>query len=240
MTSEPDSMSKPEAGGLPPTVAQAALPANSAEATNAMIHYYRAEMGRMNAWRARLDMTSNWAITVVAALLSVSLSTPAAHHGLPLFATLIVLLLLCVEARRYRFYDVYRMRIRQFERHYFGQLFGPETKGGVEPWLLMLAQDLRHPTFRITFERALRRRLRRNYIWMFLILLLAWVLKIASPDLQDGVALDPGRPLEMAISHAAIGPMPGWLVVTLVIAFYLGLAVASLKGKDRGGDEVHV
>ncbi|QQR36928.1 DUF2270 domain-containing protein [Devosia oryziradicis] len=225
---------------LPPPIATAALPSNSAEATNAMIHYYRAEMGRMNSWRGRLDLTSNWAITVVAALLSVSLSTPAAHHGLVLFAMLIVLLLLCVEARRYRFYDVYRMRVRQFERHYFGQLFGPETQGGVEPWLLMLAQDLRHPRFRITFQRALRRRLRRNYIWMFLILGLAWMLKIMSPDLQDGAALDPGRPIELAVAHAAIGPVPGWLVLGLVVLFFAALAVASLRGKDRGGDQVHV
>ena len=194
----------------------------------------------MNSWRGRLDLTSNWAITVVAALLSVSLSTPSAHHGLILFAMLIVLLLLCVEARRYRFYDVYRMRVRQFERHYFGQLFGPETQGGVEPWLLMLAQDLRHPRFRITFQRALRRRLRRNYIWMFLILGLAWVLKIMSPDLQQGAALDPGRPIEVAIAHAAIGPIPGLLVLGLVVVFFAALAVASLRGKDRGGDQVHV
>ncbi|HTH29469.1 MAG TPA: DUF2270 domain-containing protein [Sphingobium sp.] len=238
MSAAPTTGAMPDAAALP--IATAALPANSAEATNAMIHYYRAEMGRMSAWRSRLDMTSNWAITVMAALLSVSLSTPAAHHGLPLFAMLIVLLLLCVEARRYRFYDVYRMRVRQFERHYFGQLFGPETAGGVEPWLLMLAQDLRHPKFRITFQLALRRRLRRNYVWMFLILLFAWVLKIASPDLQEGVALDPGRPLDLAIAHAAIGPIPGWLVIVLVMVFYAGLAIASLKGKDRGGDQVHV
>jgi uncharacterized membrane protein len=228
----------PDALVLP--IATASLPSNSAEATNAMIHYYRAEMGRMNAWRGRIDLTSNWAITVVAALLSVSLSTPSAHHGLVLFAMVIVLLLLSVEARRYRFYDVYRMRVRQFERHYFGQLFGPETQGGVEPWLLMLAQDLRHPRFRITYNRALRRRLRRNYIWMFLILGFAWVVKIMSPDLQDGVALDPVRPIELAIAHAAIGPIPGWLVLPLIALFYAALAIASLRGKDRGGDEVHV
>ena len=117
-------------------------------------HYYRAEMARMTSWRDRLDLTSNWAITVTAALLSVSLSTPTAHHGVLLFAMLLVLLLLYVEARRYRFFDVYRMRVRQFERHYFGQLFGPGTGGGSEPWLAMLAKDLRHPMFRITFGLA--------------------------------------------------------------------------------------
>ncbi len=227
-----------EATPLP--IATASLPGTASEATTAMIHYYRAEMSRVNAWRARLDLTSNWAITVMAALLSVTLSTPAAHHGLSLFAMLIILLLLCVEARRYRFFDVYRMRVRQFERHYFGQLFGPETERGVEPWLLMLAQDLRHPRFRITFWRALQRRLRRNYIWMFLILLFAWVLKIASPDLQAGAAQDPSRPFDMVVAHAAIGPLPGWIVLGLVVLFYLGLAIAALRGRDRRTDEVHV
>jgi uncharacterized membrane protein len=223
-----------------PPVAQATLPSTSAEATNAMVHYYRAEMARMTSWRDRLDLTTNWAITVVAAIMSVSLSTPAAHHGLALFAMLIVVLLLYVEARRYRFYDVYRMRVRQFERHYFGQLYGASAEGGPEPWLTMLAQDLRHPRFRITFWRAAGRRLRRNYIWMFLILLCAWLLKIASPDLQSGAALDPERPLDLMIRHAAAGPLPGWLVLTIVAAFYAGLAYASLATRERGGDEVRV
>lgn len=220
--------------------AHAALPSNSAEATNAMVHYYRAEMGRMTSWRNRLDQTSNWAITVTAALLSVSLSTPMAHHGVLLFALLLVSLLLYVEARRYRFYDVYRMRVRQFERHYFGQLFGPAPEGGPEPWLGVLAQDLRHPAFRITLSLAVRRRLRRNYIWMFIILLFAWVLKISSPQLQEGVRLDPMRPIDLILANATLGPIPGWAVMILVAGFYLALIVTALRGSDRGGDEVHV
>jgi uncharacterized membrane protein len=41
-----------------------------------------------------------------------------------------------------------------------------------------LADDLRKSMFRMSQGQALARRLRRNYIWMFLILLLAWLLKI--------------------------------------------------------------
>lgn len=223
-----------------PPVALASLPVTSGEATNAMIHYYRAEMGRMNAWRSRLDLTTNWAITVVAAMLSVTLSTPTAHHGLVLFGMVIVGLLLGVEARRYRFFDVYRMRVRQFERHYFGQLFGPETRTGPEPWLLMLAQDLRHPKFRISFSRAMGRRLRRNYIWMFFILLFAWLLKIASPDLQSGVHLDPDRPIPVLIGQAALGPVPGWLVFFSVTVLYGGLLYVTFSSRERGGDQVRV
>ncbi|KKB78402.1 membrane protein [Devosia soli] len=221
-------------------VALATLPQSQAEATNAMIHYYRAEMGRMNYWRSRLDLTTNWAITVMAAMLSVTLSTPSAHHGLVLFAMVILMLLLGVEARRYRFFDVYRMRVRQFERHYFAQFFGPEPQAGAEPWLQMLAQDLKHPRFRITFWRAMGRRLRRNYIWMFLILLLAWLLKIASPDLQSGVHLDPVRPVATLVAQASTGPVPGWFMVGIVAVFYAVLLFVAYSSRERGGDEVRV
>ena len=67
----------------------------------------------MAGWRDRIDRTTNWAITVVAAMLSISLSTPSAHHGVLLFAMVLVLLLLVIEARRYRFFDVYRERVRR-------------------------------------------------------------------------------------------------------------------------------
>ncbi|WP_395819936.1 DUF2270 domain-containing protein [Devosia sp.] len=223
-----------------PPIALAVLPTTPSEATTAMVHYYRAEMARMCSWRDRLDLTSNWSITVVAALLSVSLSTPTAHHGVLMFAMLLVSLLLYVEARRYRFYDVYRMRVRQFERHYFGQLYGPDPEGGPEPWLVMLAQDLRHPKFRITLGLAIRRRLRRNYIWMYAILLAAWLLKISSPQLQDGVHLDTERPLETMLSGATLGLIPGWLVIGAVVAGYAVLVAAALRTADRGSDEVHV
>jgi uncharacterized membrane protein len=174
--------------------------------------------------------------------LSVSLSTPTAHHGVLVFAMLLVALLLYVEARRYRFYDVYRMRVRQFERHYFGRLFAGAEGAGQAPWLKALAEDLRHPHFRIDLGTAVMRRLRRNYAWMFAILLLAWVLKIASPKLQDGTTSDTGRPLMTIIDGAALGPLPGWVVVLVVLLFYGGMAYALLARRPKRGDEdeVHV
>jgi uncharacterized membrane protein len=81
-----------------------------------MAHYYRGELSRMVSWRDRIDRTSNWAITVVAAILSLSLSTPDSHHGILLFAMLVVSLLLWIEARRYRFFDVYRHRTGPYRR----------------------------------------------------------------------------------------------------------------------------
>jgi len=82
---------------LRPTITAPVFPSTSTEFINVMAHYHRAEIARLAGWRDRIDRTTNWAITVVAAMLSVSLSTPTAHHGV---------LLLVIEARRYRFFDV--------------------------------------------------------------------------------------------------------------------------------------
>lgn len=189
----------------------------------------------MAGWRDRLDRTTNWAITVVAAMLSVSLSTPNAHHGVLLFAMLLVLLLLWIEARRYRFFDVYRTRVRQFERYYFAQIFSPQPDFASD-WQFVLGEGLRSPKFLISHRAAFARRLRRNYIYMFLILLLAWVLKLSTPGLQDeGTGFDFVRSLREAITAAALGPLPGWFVIILVAAFIgILLAIAFLTDKDDG------
>jgi uncharacterized membrane protein len=220
------------------------LPSSHSETVTAMVHYYRAEIARMAGWRERIDQTSNWAITVVAALLSVSLSTPSSHHGVLLFAMVLVYLLLMIEARRYRFFDVYRYRVRQFERHYFAQIFSPVQDFSAN-WLQIVGQNLREPKFFISYADAHSRRLRRNYIWMFLILLLAWVLKISTPRLQDDRAsLTLVHSWSDVVLNARLGPIPGWAVVLGVAVFYLWLLVAarrSLDDKDEGGfGEVHV
>jgi uncharacterized membrane protein len=220
------------------------LPGTTAEFINSLAHFHRAEMGRMAGWRDRIDRTSNWAITVVAAMLSVSLSTPNAHHGVLLFAMLLIFLLVSIEARRYRFFDVYRARVRQLERHYFSQIFAPEEETSSD-WARLLAADLRKPRFLMSHAAAMSRRLRRNYIWMFFILLLAWVLKILTPKLQEeGVRSELVRSLGAMFEGAALGPLPGWLVIVLVGAFYLWLAYVTLRPYAPGGElahgEVHV
>lgn len=215
------------------------LPASTAERTNALVHYYRAEMGRMTSWRDRIDRTSNWAITVVAALLSVSLSTPDSHHGVLLFAMLLVSLLLAVEARRYRFFDVYRARVRLMERQYFAQVLAPPLQPD-PTWAQVLAADLRAPKFLISLSDAVTRRLRRNYIWMYLILLLAWLVKITSVKLQAASATDSRlQPVYRLLDNAALGPVAGGVVVIIIVALYLWLAYFTLRPSRRAGEMLH-
>src|SRR5918998_3203207 len=107
--------------GLVPVLEAPVFPGTPNEFVTALAHYHRAEIARMAGWRDRIDRTTNWSITVVAAMLSLSLSTPTAHHGVLIFAMLLIALLLMIEARRYRFFDVYRSRVRRLERNYFAQ-----------------------------------------------------------------------------------------------------------------------
>src|SRR5215210_6984331 len=123
-------------------IAAPVYPSTPSEFINVLAHFHRAEIARMAGWRDRIDRTTNWAITVVAAMLSVSLATPTAHHGVLLFAMLLVLLLLTIEARRYRFFDVYRGRVRRLERNYYAQILAP-TLEVEEGWARQLGEDLR-------------------------------------------------------------------------------------------------
>src|SRR5215218_10218990 len=161
---------------LRPMINPLVFPSTPSEFITIVAHYHRAEIARMAGWRDRIDRTTNWAITVVAAMLSLSLSTPTAHHGVLLFAMVLVLLLLVIEARRYRFFDVYRNRVRRLERNYFAQIFAPETDA-TDDWILKLGDDLRRPMFLTSTSQALSRRLRRTYSLLFLILPCAGVVR---------------------------------------------------------------
>ncbi|TIW34038.1 MAG: DUF2270 domain-containing protein, partial [Mesorhizobium sp.] len=183
--------------------------------------------------------TSNWAITVAAAMLSVSLSTPSSHHGVLLFAMLLITLLLWIEARRYRFFDVYRARVRQFERYYFAQIFSPQPDFASN-WLAIVGEGLRSPRFLISQRAALVRRLRRNYIFMYTILMLAWVLKITTPSLQrEGSPIGFGASFLDAMRVAALGPVPGIVVASIVALFYVGLLAAAFLVNSEEGELSH-
>jgi uncharacterized membrane protein len=227
-----------------PATGPSAFPRTGPELVNAMAHYYRGEMSRMTSWRDRIDRTTNWAITVTAAMLSVSLSTPNAHHGVLLFAMLLVMLLLAIESRRYRFFDVYRSRVRRLERNYYAKMFSPESVPA-EDWMRVLSSDLRLPSFSLSLAVAMSRRLRRNYCWMLLILLLAWLLKTTSAKLQaNAVDAEFVHSASEWIKNCEIGLVSGWMVIVSLAFFYSWILYATLRHAHTEGElaygDVHV
>jgi uncharacterized membrane protein len=219
------------------------FPSSSAELGTAIAHYYRGELGRMTSWRNRLDRTTNWAIAASAAMLSVSLSNAESHHGVLLFAMVLVFLLLTIESRRYRFFHCYRNRVRLIERNYFAQIFSPRADANPAQWMSQLADDLRAPKFTISLLDAMSSRLRRNYAWLFGILLLAWGLKITSRHLQRPESLAASRG-DLLFENASIGVVPGWCAVLVIAALYLGMIYLALRSRRGDGElgygEVHV
>jgi uncharacterized membrane protein len=215
------------------------LPTNSAEFISAFAHYYRGELSRMMSWRQRLDLTTNWAIGAVAAMLSISLSSPGSHHAILVFAMVIVFMLLMIEARRYRFFDVYRTRLRKLERLYYAPLFDPQDDFDPTTWLSELGEDLRRPRFTVSLLQAMARRLRRTYGAIFLVLFLAWLLKITSTLLQPvgrGAAEYSAAAL---LRNAAIAGIPGWLVLASVAAFYAWLIYVVARYSNEPGELAH-
>src|SRR5262245_61440725 len=122
------------------------FPTNSAETITLLAHYYRGELSRLISWRDRLDRTTNWANGALAAMLSISLASTEAHHSVLLFAMLLIHVLLIIEARRYRFFHVYRERARLIEREYLATLFAPPPPGALTG-LAPLGEALRVPPF---------------------------------------------------------------------------------------------
>ena len=236
LTIRPEALSK---------MAAPIFPTNSVEFVNSLAHYYRGEMSRMMSWRDRLDRTTNWAITGVGAMLSVSLSSPQSHHGVLLFAMILIFLLLHIETRRYRFFHVYRSRVRLIERNYYARIFAPREVIDPAHWMNELGEDLRLPRFSLSRNQAMARRLRRNYIWLFLILLLAWLLKTTTSALQPGI--EKAHIIHSAAElsdNAAIGYVPGWLILICILSFYSWLIFIMLKHRETTGElaygEVHV
>ena len=185
--------------------------ANDPSAMTGMLgHFYRGQLDRMTTWRSRLDQTSYWAVTLIAALLTWVFSSPGNPHYLLLIAMGAMVVFLVIETRRYRAYDVWRERVRLLEQDLFAEMFDPETETSHPDWRNRLAADLRDPAVKTSMLVALSRRLRRIYYPLLLVLLASWVVRIT--------VFEPKQTWHLT---ARILGIPGVAVVAIVATFYL-------------------
>lgn len=195
------------------------------EFSTAMLHFYRAEMDRTNTWRARLDATTNWAVVTTGATIVFAISSPSNHYGVLILNTLLVTLFLWIEARRYRYYELWAYRVRLMETDFFASMLVPPW-GPSPDWAESLAESLLKPDFPITMWEAFGRRFRRNYLFIYLILGAAWVLK-------NYLHPTPAGTFAEFLAHADIGFVPGGVVLALGVVyngvlFAIGLLTAGL------------
>lgn len=203
---------------------------NTAE-IGALAHLYRGELYRSTVWRTRLDATTNWAVVSTGLALSLTFSSASASPLPLVLVGLLVAVFLHTEARRYRFFDFWRVRAHILETQFFGPILrgrGVQTGNG---WNEILYQDYLKPRLHITYPDALGRRLRRNYGWIFAIQAVSYLGKLL-------IHPEPISSLDELWARATIGPIPGQLVLLAGLAFHTGwtaIAVMTLKsGRGKG------
>jgi len=184
----------------------------------AMSHFYRGEISRIMAWRARLDPTTNWAITTTSTIFTVAFSIERVPHIIFFFNLAVVWVMLWIEARRYRFYDAFRARVRMLEAHFLVPLVAQNTSLLQGDWQKLVCEDLIMPSFKISAFEAVGRRLKRNYVFIFLIILTAWLTKIflhANPKITSVLSFYEALKVGTSI--------PSWLVAFVFIATFLSV-----------------
>lgn len=184
---------------------------------SSMAHLYRSEGRRMTFWRERLDRTTNWAITILAALLTWGFSGNKPHYVI-LMGMVMLTTFLVIEARRYRGYDLWRSRVRLMQENVFANALDPSTELDDPCWRRELSEDYRHPCIKISFEEALAHRLRRIYLPLLSVLLVAWVVRITA-----------FTPTQHWPASAAIGGISGLVVTGLIAAFYAAAALVTFR-----------
>ncbi len=197
----------------------------------AMIHLYRAEITRANAWRARLDVSTNWAIISTGATITIGFGESNVHHSVMLLNLVLVTLFLFIEARRYRYFELWSYRIRLMEMNFFGALLVPPFQPAAD-WAQNLAESLQRPRFTVSYWEAFGRRLRRNYVWIYLVVQITWLAKLL---------LMPGDPLTLRrlVIRSSLGLVPGGAVLGMVLVFDLILvfiAIYTLRLHEASGE----
>lgn len=228
-----------------PEVDPAALPPTSLDGAErksltpceitAVAHLYRAEVYRSTIWRTRLDTTTNWAVVTLGVALSITFSSPEASPLPLVLVGVLIILFLALEARRYRYFNVWRARARWLETHFYAPMLDEGDLHLEENWQKTLAKDYITPEYHIPFITAVGRRIRHNYLWILLIQSLAYAGKIM-------VHPFPITRWEQATKRTDIGPIPGELVMLMGVLYVLSWVAISFwsyqddinRGERRG------
>ncbi|MXN67089.1 DUF2270 domain-containing protein [Stappia sp. GBMRC 2046] len=203
----------------------------------AIAHLYRGEIYRSTIWRTRLDTTTNWAVVTLGVALSITFSSPSASPLPLVLVGILILFFLMLEARRYRYFNVWRARARWIENHLYAPMLVDGDLHMEEGWQATLAEDYWHPHYHISFMTALGRRIRRNYLWILLIQAASYVGKLIVHPI-------PLTSMDQFMRRADVGPIPGEVMIAMgaiYVAAWCAMAVWSeWDDRKRFGDRPSV
>lgn len=183
-----------------------------AAASNALVHFYRGELGRLTAYRLRLDTTTNWAVGSTAATITLALGSSQIPHYVFFVPILMGGLFLWLEAMRYRIFSISQQRVSLIERGFYVPLLSGDP---APEWRAALAAALTKPKPQVSYPQAFASRLRRVYLWLFGTTFLAWLVKL---HLVGGY------------EHGAqVFGLPGGIVVLIVSLSFLPVIFVALR-----------
>jgi len=193
-------------------------------------HMYRGEVERAVNWRSRLDSTTNWAVTIISAILAYAFSSSGVAHSIVLAGMVIGVVFLLIESRRFRRYDIWRVRVRSMQENLFANALDPSEGVEHRDWREQLSDDFRDPSPKIPLRTAAAHRLRRVYLPLLCGLLLVWLFRLSGAD-------------EPLVQAASVSGTPGWIILTAVAVAYVclfGIAFlpdAGVESETTGSDD---
>lgn len=214
----------------------APVPQFSSADMGALAHLYRAEVYRSTMWRTRLDNTTNWGVASLGLAISVTFSSREASPLPLLLVGILISFFLIFEARRYRYFNVWRTRARWMEHHFYA----PMLQGGpvlpATSWANCLAKEYDEPLHRISLVTAIHRRLTRTYVWILCFQGVAYFGKLSIHPTTV-------HSLHELTERAAVGPISGRYVLVIGLVFNVSIIVFCLFWpavcrvcKKRSGD----
>lgn len=200
------------------------------------VHIYRGLMDRATTWRVRIDAPTNWAIISSGTAVSFVLNDPTHSHAVLLLMMMMTFAFLTIEARRTRFYDLWCSWVRLLEADYFAPILRDGQVTIDQLWEQMMVRDMDFPHFKSSFWQMFGRRLRDNYLAILLFLILSWLLKLLLHERADL----PPYLTNTFVNRATIGPIPGWMVLAIVLLTYVSLLVFVISIGRRGSSSIEV
>ena len=92
-------------------------------------------------------------------------------------------------------------------------------------WQQVLAEDYWRPDYHVSLLTAMGRRIRRNYLWILSVQMMAYVGKLTIHPV-------PATSLREVVDRADTGPLPGELVLGIGIAYLTAfLVIAQVTGR---------
>jgi uncharacterized membrane protein len=199
------------------------------ETPSAVVHFYRAIVMHGDVWRQRLDATTNWAVVTTVGVISFAFTRPGAPPFILLLLIFATSLFLLMESRRYQIYDLWRRRIRTLNQYMVAPQLAPQSADDeeeIEAELAELARDLGRAVPHLRFIDAMGYRMRRNYGYIYTFIVGSWVLKLfLHPVGADSSAV--------LLDRAAIGAIPGTVVIAFVFAFMILVTFLALRAPSE-------